>query len=86
MTEKTENTTIPVTVLGGLPANVGEAVTAQVTDAISAALAVVVAETSASARYSDPRAALRRHPRGTWGVPGAGSRWQTVFSPTGFRG
>lgn len=76
---------IPVTVLRGLP-DADAAEVDRVAAAISAALTTVTAELSAAAgRYTDPRAALRRHPRGLWGVPGADTRWQTSFSPAGFR-
>lgn len=81
-----ENTPIPVTVLRGMP-DADAADIDRVAVAVAAALGTVTAELSAtSGRYADPRAALRRHPRGAWGVPGADSRWQTAFSPAGFRG
>lgn len=78
---------IPVTVLRGLPESTSEQEAAVLTGAVARAIGTVVEE--ASTRYSDPREALRRHPRGAWGVPGAtltGDRWRTAFSPAGFRG
>lgn len=80
-----ENTPIPVTVLRGMP-DADAADIDRVAVAVAAALGAVAAEQSAAGRYADPRGALRRHPRGAWGVPGADSRWQTAFSPAGFRG
>jgi hypothetical protein len=88
MTDTSQNTTqIPVTVLRGLPADAsdGDAPDADLlTAAVAEALGTVVAESATI--YSDPRELVRRHPRGAWGLPGAGTRWQTVFSPAGFRG
>lgn len=83
--ESAENTRIPVTVVRGLPEGKDADL---ITEAVSTALSTVASEASAasSGSYSDPREALRRHPRGRWGVPGSESRWQTVFNPAGFRG
>lgn len=86
-TDNPRDPQVPVTVLRGLPTGADAELTDTVTAAVAAALTVVAAEASpTSAHYSDPRAALRRHPRGSWGVPGRDTRWQTVFSPAGFRG
>ncbi|WP_297005613.1 acetyl-CoA carboxylase subunit [uncultured Corynebacterium sp.] len=81
-----ETTQIPVTVVHGLPAgtDADDPEAALLTAAVAEALGVVVADTAT--RYTDPRDSVRRHPRGAWGLPGADTRWQTVFSPAGFRG
>ena len=86
MTDTSQNTAVPVTVVRGLPAEPG-ADTPDLdllTAAVAQALGTVVAESATT--YTDPRELVRRHPRGAWGLPGADTRWQTVFSPAGFRG
>ncbi|MCI1256407.1 MULTISPECIES: acetyl-CoA carboxylase subunit [Corynebacterium] len=81
----TDNPPVPVTVLRGLPgADPDEQ--DRVARAVSLALTSLAGELSSSAgRYEDPREALRRDPRGAWGVPGVGRRNSGTFSPAGFR-
>lgn len=85
MTDTSQNSPIPVTVLRGLPVGAADPDTDAdlLTAAVAQALNTVIAESAAT--YADPRDAVRRHPRGAWGLPGADTRWQTVFSPAGFR-
>lgn len=85
MTDMSQNTTqIPVTVLRGLPADASVGDADLFTAAVAEALGTVVSESATI--YSDPRELVRRDPRGAWGLPGTDTRWQTVFSPAGFRG
>ena len=86
MTDTSQNTAVPVTVVRGLPAepDADAPDLDLLTTAVAQALGTVVAESATT--YTDPRELVRRHPRGAWGLPGADTRWQTVFSPAGFLG